>query len=161
MLVLSFQGWRSHPKQTTRQRCSYHSINQIDWLPLCCRHILPKEEECLEIHPAHNHPPSLYAAAHTTKQKLTSSLYKEMMKLGEAGLKPAAILEAIKKRHSDQQILANISKIYAARLQALKEYLQGLSPISHLNKTLLNTNFTTATKVDDVGTLQALFFCHA
>jgi hypothetical protein len=29
-----------------------------------------------------------------------------------------------------------------------------------LNKTLVNTNFTTTTKVDQEGNLKALFFCH-
>ncbi|OAV90290.1 hypothetical protein PTTG_28392 [Puccinia triticina 1-1 BBBD Race 1] len=63
--------------------------------------------------PAHNHPPSLYAAAHTTNRKLTPSLYEEMKQLGDAGLKPAAILKAMKKTHPDEQILATISTIYS------------------------------------------------
>ncbi|OAV84724.1 hypothetical protein PTTG_31112, partial [Puccinia triticina 1-1 BBBD Race 1] len=92
---------------------------------------------------------------------LTPSLYEEMKQLGDAGLKPAAILEAMKKTHPDEQILATISTIYTARRRAQLESLQGLSPVSHLNKTLLNTDFTTATKVNNEGTLQALFFCHA
>ena len=110
--------------------------------------------------PAHNHTPSLYAAAHTTNRKLTPSLYDKMKKLGDAGLKPAAILEAMKKTHPTENILATVSTIDACRRKAQLESLQGLSPISHLNQTLRGTDFTTATKVNDEGTLKALFFCH-
>ncbi|OAV85217.1 hypothetical protein PTTG_30692, partial [Puccinia triticina 1-1 BBBD Race 1] len=84
-----------------------------------------------------------------------------MKKLGEAGLKPAAILEAMKKTHPNEKILATVTTIYLCRRKALLESLQGLSPVSHLNKTLVNTDFTTATKVNNDRILKALFFCHA
>jgi hypothetical protein len=111
--------------------------------------------------PQHNHEPSDHVAAHTTNRKLSKSLYEEMKALGEAGLKPSEILLALKKTHPNEAILATISTIYTARKKAQQEMLQGISPIVHLNKTLMNTNFTTATKVDSEGTLKGLFFCHA
>jgi hypothetical protein len=84
-----------------------------------------------------------------------------MKKLGNAGLKPSAILEALKKTHPDKSILATVSTIYTARKKAQQELLQGISPILHLNRTLADSDFTTATKVDDSGKLKALFFCHS
>jgi hypothetical protein len=100
-------------------------------------------------------------AAHTTHRRLTTSLYEEMKALGEAGLKPSEILLALKKTHPNEVILATVSTIYTARKKARSESLQGISPIVHLNKTLTNTAFTSATKVDNEGHLKALFFCHA
>ncbi|KAI7947481.1 hypothetical protein MJO28_009389 [Puccinia striiformis f. sp. tritici] len=108
----------------------------------------------------HNHPPSEYAAAHTANQKLTPALFIEMENLGNAGLKPQGILAAMKKAHPNKKILATISTLHTARKKSRLQSLQGLSPIAHLNKTLLNTDFTTTTKVNDQGVLKALFFCH-
>jgi hypothetical protein len=110
---------------------------------------------------AYNHEPSESMSAHTTNRRLTPRLYEEMKGLGKAGLRPSEILRSLKKTHPNEIILATISTIYTARKKARQESLQGISPIVHLNKTLVNTNFTTATKVDQEGNLKALFFCHA
>ena len=111
--------------------------------------------------PRHNHESSLDPAAHTANRKLTDTLYEDMKRLGEAGLKPSAILEALKKTHPEESILATISTIYTARKKAQQEMLQGISPIVHLNRTLADSDFTTHTKVDHDGELKALFFCHS
>jgi hypothetical protein len=110
--------------------------------------------------PAHNHPSSLDPSAHTTNRQLTKSLYEEMKKLGDAGLKPLVILATLKKTHPDETILATISTIYTARKKATQEMLQGISPIVHLHQTLQKSDFTTAARTDDEGNLTALFFCH-
>ena len=78
---------------------------------------------------------------------------REMKKLGDAGLKPSAILEALKKTHPNETILATISTIYAARKKSQNQILQGISPIFHLNQTLEKSSFTTATKVNENGKL--------
>ena len=111
--------------------------------------------------PNHNHHHSLDPTAHTENRKLTHDLYEEMKKLGDAGLKPSSILEALKKTHPDKTILATISTIYAARKKAQNQMLQGISPIVHLNQTLENSDFTTVTKVNEDGEIKGLFFCHA
>ena len=84
-----------------------------------------------------------------------------MKNLGKAGLKPAAILEALKKTHPEESILATITTIYSARKKAQQQLLDGCSPIVHLNKTLAKSDFATFTKVDLDGELKALFFCHS
>lgn len=61
----------------------------------------------------HNHCPTA-AVAHTVHHKLSDTLYKEMKRLGEAGLQPAQILECLKKLHPDETILATIDTIYSA-----------------------------------------------
>ena len=71
----------------------------------------------------HNHPLSGSAAAHTFKRKLSKKLYDEMKKLSDAGLKPAKILEALKKLHPDKMILATITTIYSARKKDYSESL--------------------------------------
>ena len=76
-------------------------------------------------------------------------------------MKPSAILDALKKTRPNKTILATISTIYTARKKAHHQMLQGISPIVHLNKTLSSSDFTTATKVNDDGELEGLFFCHA
>ena len=111
--------------------------------------------------PTHNHEHSLDPTAHTENRRLTADLYEEMKKLGDAGLKPSAILEALKKTHPNETILATISTIYSARKKAQHQMLQGISPIVHLNQTLEKSSFTTATKVNENGELKGLFFCHA
>ena len=84
-----------------------------------------------------------------------------MKRLGEAGLRPAQILECLKKLHPDETILATIDTIYSAQKRAAQEMLQGISPIIHLNEILAGTDFTTMTKVDESGELKGLFFCHS
>jgi hypothetical protein len=111
--------------------------------------------------PAHNHPSSLNPSAHTANRQLTDSIFEEMKKLGNAGLKPSVILATLKKTHPDKTILATISTIYATWKKANQEFLQGISPIVHLNKTLQNSEFTTMARTDDGGNLTALFFCHS
>jgi hypothetical protein len=108
--------------------------------------------------PAHNHPSSLNPAAHTANRQLTDSLFEEMKKLGDAGLKPSVILATLKKTHPNKTILATISTIYTARKKSNQELLQGISPIVHLNKTLQNSEFTTMARTDDNGNLTAFFF---
>lgn len=71
-----------------------------------------------------------------------------MKKVSDTGIKPSAILEALKKTRPNKKILATISKIYAARKKAQQKILQEISPIFHLNKTLEKSSFTTATKVN-------------
>ena len=111
--------------------------------------------------PHHNHQPSLDPTAHTANRRLTEDIYEEMKKLGDSGMKPSAILDALKKTRPNETILATISTIYTARKKAHQQMLQGISPIVHLNKTLSSSDFTTATKVNDDGELEGLFFCHA
>jgi hypothetical protein len=111
--------------------------------------------------PAHNHPSSLDPTAHTANHWLSESLFEEMKKLGNAGLKPSVILAALKKTHPNETILATISTIYTARKKATQQMLQGISPIVHLNKTLQNSEFTTTARTDDDGNLTGLFFCHS
>jgi hypothetical protein len=84
-----------------------------------------------------------------------------MKKLGDAGLKPSAILETLKKTNPNEEILATISTIYSARKKAQQQMLQGISPVVHLNQTLAKSDFNTATKVNDDGELKGLFFCHS
>ncbi|KAI7961762.1 hypothetical protein MJO28_002251 [Puccinia striiformis f. sp. tritici] len=50
----------------------------------------------------HDHPPSGSPAAHTANWKLSARLFKEMNQLSDAGLKPARILDALKKLHPDE-----------------------------------------------------------
>ncbi|KNF01909.1 hypothetical protein PSTG_04733 [Puccinia striiformis f. sp. tritici PST-78] len=57
-----------------------------------------------------------------------------MDQLSDTGLKPARILDALKKLHLDKMILATITTIYSARKKA--------------------------TKVDESGKIKGLFFCH-
>ncbi|PLW38248.1 hypothetical protein PCASD_19196 [Puccinia coronata f. sp. avenae] len=104
--------------------------------------------------PNHNHNHTLEPAAHTANRRLTKELYEEMKKLGNAGLKPSAILEELKKTHPDKSILATLSIIYTARKKAQQELLQGISPILHLSRTLAGSDFTAATKFDDNGKLK-------
>jgi hypothetical protein len=108
--------------------------------------------------PAHNHPSSLNPAAHTANQKLSDTLFEEMKRLGDAGLKPSVILEALKKNHPNEAILAKISTIYSARKKATQQALQGISPVLHLQETLKNSDFSTTPKVNDNGILTGLFF---
>jgi hypothetical protein len=103
--------------------------------------------------PAHNHASSLNPSAHTANRQLTASLFEEMKKLGDAGLRPAVILQALKKSHLEETILATITTIYSARKKAAQELLQGISPIVHVQKTLQASNFTTTPKVNDDGDL--------
>jgi hypothetical protein len=100
--------------------------------------------------PRHNHAPSKDPSGHTSNQKLTKELYEQMKQLGDAGLKPAQILQSLKKSHPDQSILATILTVYSAQKKACAEELCGLSPIFHLNQTL-TTEFTSATKVNNSG----------
>ncbi|EHS63100.1 uncharacterized protein PGTG_21430 [Puccinia graminis f. sp. tritici CRL 75-36-700-3] len=88
-----------------------------------------------------------------------TELYEQMKKLGDAGLKPAQILQLLKKTHPNQSILATIFTVYSARKKARAEDLRGLSPIVHLNRTL-TTDFTSATMVNNSGKILGLFFCH-
>jgi hypothetical protein len=83
-------------------------------------------------------------AVHTTNQRLTPLVYEEMKVHGKARLKPSKILPDLKKTHTNEVILAAISTIYTSRKKSQEELLQGISLIVHLNKTLNNTNFTTA-----------------
>ncbi|EFP77815.2 uncharacterized protein PGTG_03771, partial [Puccinia graminis f. sp. tritici CRL 75-36-700-3] len=84
--------------------------------------------------PRHNHAPSEDPSGHTANRKLSKELYEQMKKLGDAGLKPAQVLQSLKKTHPDQSILATISTVYSARKKAWAEELRGLSPIVHLIK---------------------------
>jgi ABC-type Fe3+-hydroxamate transport system substrate-binding protein len=112
------------------------------------------------LNPKHNHSASDNPAGHTVNQKLTATLFEEMKQLVEAGLKPSAILEVLKKTHPDKIILATITTIYSARKKAQQQLLQVIIPIVHLNQTLANSDFTTTTKVNEDGKLKGLFFCH-
>ncbi|PLW20325.1 hypothetical protein PCANC_08498 [Puccinia coronata f. sp. avenae] len=93
--------------------------------------------------PAHNHASSLNPSAHTANRQLTASLFEEQKKLGDAGLRPSVILQALKKSHPEETILATITTIYSARKKASQELLQGISPIVHVQKTLQASDFTT------------------
>ncbi|KAI7952896.1 hypothetical protein MJO29_008527 [Puccinia striiformis f. sp. tritici] len=73
--------------------------------------------------PHHNHAPSGSLAAHTAIWKLSARLFKEMNQLSDAGLKPARILDALKKLHPDEMILATITTIYLARKKAFADSL--------------------------------------
>jgi hypothetical protein len=84
-----------------------------------------------------------------------------MKKLGNAGLKPSAILEALKKTNPDKTILATITTIYSARKKAQQQMLQGITPVMHLKQTLASSDFTTNSKINDNGKLTGLFFCHS
>jgi hypothetical protein len=133
-------------------------------LPLCRVSLPPRKSWELKFSvqdPHHNHPASHDASGHTVNQKLTASLYDQMKKLGNAGLKPAAILKALRKTNPDKTILATISTIYSSRKKAQQEMLQGISPIMHLNQSLTKSDFTTTTKVNDNGKLQGIFFCRS
>ena len=110
--------------------------------------------------PAHNHPSSLDPSSYTSNNQLTKSLYEEMKKFGDFGLKPLVILATLKKTHPDKTILATISTIYTARKKATQEMLQGVIPLVLLHQNLQNSDFTTADRTEDEGNLTALFFCH-
>ncbi|KNE92482.1 hypothetical protein PSTG_14082 [Puccinia striiformis f. sp. tritici PST-78] len=73
--------------------------------------------------PRHNHAPSGSPVAHTANRKLSARLFKEMDQLSDAGLKPARILDALKKLHLDEMILATITTIYSARKKAFADSL--------------------------------------
>jgi hypothetical protein len=111
--------------------------------------------------PAHNHPSSLNPPAHTANRKLSNTLFEEMKRLGNAGLKPSVILEALKKTHPNEAILATVSTIYSARKKATQQALQVISPVLHLQENLTNSDFSTTPKVNDNGVLTGLFFCHS
>jgi mRNA deadenylase 3'-5' endonuclease subunit Ccr4 len=113
------------------------------------------------LNPHHNHSASEDASSHTVNQKLTASLYNQMKNLGNTGLKPSAILEALKKTNPGKTILATMTTIYSARKKAQQQMLQGISPVMHLKQTLANSDFTTNSKVNDKGKLKGLFFCHS
>ena len=84
-------------------------------------------------------------------------MYEEMKKLGDAGLKPLQILEALKKTHPNKRILETVSTIYTARKKAQQEMLEGISPIVHINGTLANSYFTTLTKLNKDGKIKGFF----
>lgn len=109
---------------------------------------------------SHNHHPSGSAAAHTANRKLSARLYQEMNQLSDAGLKPARILEALKRLHQDEMILATITTIYSARNKTAAQSLRSLNPIIQLHKALPQSDYTTRTKVDKSGEIKGLFFCH-
>ncbi|KAI7948532.1 hypothetical protein MJO29_010197 [Puccinia striiformis f. sp. tritici] len=159
-----YPHWRpSRPEQAPRREQGLDSFDKIIDFPFTATGYFHKKLQawfftCKE--PRHNHPPSEYAAAQVANRKLTPALFIKMENLGSAGLKPQGILTAMKKTHPNEKILATISTIYTTRKKSRLQSLQGLSPIAHLNKTLLNTDFTTTTKVNDEGVLKALFFCH-
>lgn len=109
---------------------------------------------------SHNHHPSGSAAAHTSNRKLSARLYQEMNQLSDAGLKPARILEALKRLHPEKMILATITTIYSARKKTAAQSLRSLNPIIQLHEALPQSDYTTRTKVDKSGKIKGLFFCH-
>ena len=129
--------------------------------PFCATaHLQKKKNHCkfTVIDLAHNHPSSLNPTAHTANQKLTDTLFEEMKRLGNAGLKPSIILDALKKTHQNETILAKISIIYSARNKATQQALQGISPVLHLQETLKNSDFSTTPKVNNNSVLTVYSF---
>ena len=95
---------------------------------------------------------------HSTHRKLTVDQVDKVENMNNAGIKPTAILSALRKTKSDN--FANFRTTHNARVNMRNELLAGRAAAEAFLDNLQESDWVHHVEANEVGNITGLFFAH-